>query len=527
MHLLIQLFGKILAPAANKFYRALKNPELTQKNLQKELFERFAKSEYGKRLNITDWRQIPIVEYQDIQTWINSDLTPLPPSLLGKGECINSSLNSPLLVGEGLGERFANKLTSEKIIFYEKTSGSRSAAKLIPYTKSLRRSFNHMFCVWAHDLITNGPSFFTGKIYFCISPQLAPPTDIKTLEDDSQYLDGWLRFILSPFLVSPPGIQHIHNPDEFKHKLSQALLVAENLEIISIWSPSFLKVILEYIYSHREQLAGELKNKISAERYNLLLTQPEYSKLWRQLKLISCWDSANAADGADMLRKLFPGVLVQGKGLLATEAPMTIPLIKAKACVPMLDEVFFEFEDEQGNIYFLHELQKGEIYEIIISQKGGLYRYRIKDRVRVTHFYHATPCLEFIGRTQEISDLVGEKLHSEFVRQVLDSLALAETGFRSLIPTNFPTARYVLLLDEDTNTCELAEKLDILLQESPQYRHARLLGQLAPPQVIINSRVAEILSLYKAREGKKWGDLKHDILSVAPVGAELLSELSC
>lgn len=490
MNIFIQIFVKIIAPAANRFYSAIKNPEITQKNLQKELFQRFIKSEYGKSLNITHWRQIPIVEYQDIES------------------CIN-------------------KLTSEPIIFYEKTSGSRSAAKLIPYTKALRRSFNHMFCVWAHDLIVNGPKFSTGKIYFCISPQLTPPTDVTTLQDDSEYLDGWLRAILSPFLVSPPGIQHIHNAEQFKHKLSQALVLAENLEIISIWSPSFLKVILDYINSHHKQLAESLKTKISAERYNLLLTPPEYSKLWRHLKLISCWDSANAADGAQTLRKLFPGVLVQGKGLLATEAPMTIPLIPAKGCVPMLDEVFFEFEDEKGDIYLIHELKKGEIYEIIISQKGGLYRYRIKDRVRVTHFYHATPCLEFIGRTQEISDLVGEKLHSEFVRQVLDNLPLAETNFKTFIPTHIPTARYILLLDiANTDTSELAEKLDILLQQSPQYRHARLLGQLAPASIIVNPHAAEILSLHKTRSGKKWGDLKHDILNTAPVNRELLSELS-
>jgi GH3 auxin-responsive promoter len=222
-----------------------------------------------------------------------------------------------------------------------------------------------------------------------------------------------------------------------------------------------------------------------------------------------------------MLRKLFPGVLVQGKGLLATEAPMTIPLIPANGCVPMLDEVFFEFEDETGNIYLLHELKQKQVYEIIISQKGGLYRYRILDRVRVTHFYHNTPCLEFIGRQSEVSDLVGEKLHSEFVRQVLDNLPLEETSFKSLIPIH-PTPGYILLLDTlNISTLELAEKLDMLLQQSPQYRHARLLGQLAPVQVIVNPRVAEILSMYKTREGKKWGDLKHDILCTTPINTEL------
>lgn len=40
----------------------------------------------------------------------------------------------------------------------------------------------------------------------------------------------------------------------------------------------------------------------------------------------------------------FPNVFVQGKGLLATEAPMTIPLIEANGYVPVLDEVFLNLK---------------------------------------------------------------------------------------------------------------------------------------------------------------------------------------
>ncbi len=205
---------------------------------------------------------------------------------------------------------------------------------------------------------------------------------------------------------------------------------------------------------------------------------------------------------------------------------MTIPLIAAAGCVPILDEVFFEFEDLEGKIHYLHQLQKGGVYEIIISQKGGLYRYKIGDRIRVTHFYLNTPCLEFLGRTKEISDLVGEKFHSDFVRQVLDTLQLEKTYFKSLVPVRQPVEHYILLLDKiDCNPEELAKKLDDLLQESPQYRHARLLGQLNPVRVLVSSQIPEIITLYKTRNGKKWGDLKHEILATIPIEIDLLVEL--
>lgn len=544
MRQIVQLFGKLLAPSNRKFVEALENPHLAQELVKKEITSRLLNSEYGQFLGIqstADWHRVPIIEYDTIQKWI-------------------------------LGQKESKKflLTSESILFYEKTSGSRGAAKLIPYTNSLRRSFNQMFCIWAHDLIVHGPKFSTGKIYFCISPQLGDSTTIDTptyadrlfqgrepkhspvqgglgdchiingLQDDSEYLDSWLRWFLSPFLVSPPGLNRLQNAEEFKNKLSQALLLEENLEIISIWSPTFLKVILNYIQTNRTRLGLELGNRISSERRKLLLDLPNplytrgegeeggvpWTLLWRELKLISCWDSVNAADGAEFLRSLFPNVLVQGKGLLATEAPMTIPLIAAQGCVPLLNEVLFEFEDVKGNIFQLHELEKGSVYEVILSQKGGLYRYRIGDRVRVTHFYRETPCLEFLGRTQEISDLVGEKLHSEFVRQVLDSLGLEGTFFRSLVPVKKPREHYVLLLDQTaSHPEELAQRLDLALQQSPQYRHARVLGQLQPVRVFVSSRIPEIVTSHHTRDGKKWGDLKHEILSTTPIEDELLVEL--
>lgn len=416
-------------------------------------------------------------------------------------------------------------LTTEPILFYEKTSGSSGAIKWIPYTLSLRRSFNQMFCVWAYDLIKHGPRFSTGKIYACISPQLNV-TDSTSLQDDLDYLDGWLRWLLRPWLVMPTNLNRLHNAQEFKHQLALALLQSEKLEIISIWSPSFLQVHLKYIQENQALLQQELHNKISRKRLQLLGENPiPWTQLWTDLKLISCWDSANAADQAKGLRSQFPGVLLQGKGLLATEAPMTIPLIAAGGYVPVLDEVFFEFEDNSGSVYRLHELQQGEEYTIILSQKGGLYRYRIGDRIRVTHYYRQTPCLEFLGRHQAVSDLVGEKLQSNFVHDALHSMNLPEGCFKSLVSLAEP-AQYILLLDSAPATPEiLAQQLDEVLSQSYHYQRARSLGQLAPPQVIISPQIPEILALHRLRTGSIWGGIKHPILATSPISTELLQEL--
>lgn len=205
---------------------------------------------------------------------------------------------------------------------------------------------------------------------------------------------------------------------------------------------------------------------------------------------------------------------------------MTIPLIEAQGCVPLLDEVFFEFEDRERKLHRLHEIETGAVYSIVLSQKGGLYRYRMGDRVRVRHFYSGTPCLEFLGRSQATSDLVGEKLHEEFVREIVEGLGLEGTFFKSLVPAAKPVEHYILLLDSaNVPPEEIARLLDDALSQSPHYRHARLLGQISPARVLLSRRIPEIAIAYRMRFGRKWGDMKHQILAIAPIEEELLTLL--
>jgi GH3 auxin-responsive promoter len=502
----IDLLGKLLTPTAQKFQAALQEPQLAQEKVQTRIFNSLLTSDYGQSLGIsatTAWEKIPIVEYEDLAPWIDRQR-------LTK----------------------TNSLSPEPVLFYERTSGSRGAAKWIPYTRSLRQAFSAMFRVWAHDLIQHGPKFATGRVYFCISPQIGntSASDTPGLADDSEYLDGWLRWFLKPFLVTMSGINRL-SAAEFQHQLCLALLAAENLEIISIWSPSFLTVHLDYIQTHRDRLNQELADKISRDRSQLLnAASISWTKLWPHLKLISCWDSASAADRADHLRSIFPQVLVQGKGLLATEAPMTIPLLTAQGCVPVLDQVFFEFADAEQRIFKLHELQIGAVYEVIISQMGGFYRYRIGDRVRVSHYYLNTPCLEFMGRDRTISDLVGEKLQAEFVQDAIASLGGLGANFQSLVPAQQPHDHYVLLLDRtDWAVNEIMDRLEEALCRSPQYQHARCLGQLARLEVLVSPHIAEMMLLSRQENPQqahvRWGDIKHQLLAHQAISADLLTEL--
>jgi len=478
----IKAFSYLLAPASRRFHTALANPEQAQNQVQQHLIQQLEACDYGRQFNIrsiADWHKLPVVNYADLQPHIAASTQKASP------------------------------LTPEPILFYEPTSGSSGPIKRIPYTRSLRRSFNHLFCVWAHDLITHGPTFSKGKLYFSISPSFSDKGSEGTA-DDADYLDPWLRWLLKPFLVVAPVSK---SSEVFRENLAKTLLQTEDLEIVSVWSPSFLTAQLNYIFANRERLAENL----SEERSRLLLqSKIPWAELWPHLKLISCWDSMTAADGADGLRQYFPDVLVQGKGLLATEAPMTVPLMAAKGQVPLLDEIFFEFESLEGNIYRLHELSEGETYEVIVSQKGGLYRYRMGDHIQVTHHYLQTPCLKFVGRGKDISDLVGEKLHVQFVSNAISQLNISEATFQCLLPIQEPIAHYALLLDFTEKSLQVIEQqLEHELCKSYHYQLARQLGQLAPVRAIASDTIVEQLSAIKATDGQRWGDIKHVHLEIA------------
>lgn len=499
-----------------RFKKQLENPRSAQQSLLKVLIANLAATEYGRSLGVKKEdayesfsRKAPVAGYDQISDWI-----------------------------ERQKRREGNVLVSEPVLFYEKSSGSSGPQKYIPYTGGLKASFNRMFSIWLYDLLEHGPRFETAKTFISISPAFnedrATERGVKVgLDDDSDYLGSGLRRLLKRFLIAPASIKKLNDPSGFRHVLS-ALLVAEpGLEIISIWNPSLLEVILDHIQTHGDVLIDDLKSGFitcagvtfkfkpvpdarAAILKSILKGRPtDWSQLWPGLKLISCWTSAGANAAARRIGAKFPGVYLQGKGLLATEAPMTLPLIEAHGFAPLPGEVFYEFLDDRGNISLLHELEAEREYLIVVTQKGGLYRYRIGDRIRVTHFYKATPCFEFTGRSDAVSDLVGEKLNETFAQSCLSKLPLGSGGFQALLPVMPARGRchYVLVIDElPACAASIEAQLDAALCTAYHYRTARGLGQLDAAKILVASRARDAYYDYFTGKGMKWGDIKHQYL---------------
>jgi len=268
-----------------------------------------------------------------------------------------------------------------------------------------------------------------------------------------------------------------------------------------------LLVLLDHIEQRREHLAMHLP----ISRRRLLERDPvPWPQLWPRLGLVSCWTAAAAATPAAQLARRLPQAFMQGKGLLATEAPVTVPLTQSGGCAPLVDEVFIELEDEKGRLYLLHEAPPDRDYALLITQAGGLLRYRLGDRVRITKHWRDTPLLEFIGRVDAVSDLVGEKLSEEQVDALL-RLLLPPDSFALLVPVATAKPPYYRLVT-DLRDSSLAARLDKALLSAYRYREARDLGQLGPPEISVLADARRVVHDFLIADGMLAGDIKDTAL---------------
>ncbi len=401
-------------------------------------------------------------------------------------------------------------LTHQRALFSENTSGSGAARKSIPYNLDLLRSFRRMFLVWADDLLRNSPRpLRTGKTFISISPR---PGENSGLEDDTGYLGPVLGPLMSRFLAVDPRLQSHTRSETFFRAVGRQLLAAEDLELCSIWSPTYFLALLDFIQSHR----GEFSESPSRPELRRLLGSSEvpWRRVWPELRIISCWDSGMAARGARKLKELFPASLIQGKGLLATEAPMTVPLIRSEHPLPLWNEVYFEFLDARENLVDLTALREGGTYELAISTPGGLLRYRLGDRIQVSGFHQRSPQFAFVGRAGGVSDLVGEKLDAGLVQSLLGPLI---EGPYVLLPKR---QGYELLISSPDSLS--GERADQALQQAHHYRLARDLRQLDRLEVTAIPNLERVWLEAQESLGLRAGDFKWSALVPDPERARRL-----
>lgn len=502
-----------------RFRAALDTPQEAQAEILKRYLAANAETAFGKAHGFSKIRgarefqdRVPLAGYAAMEPWI---------ARVAQGETA--------------------VLTQSPVRTLEVTSGSSSAAKRIPYTAAMQAEIRRAIAPWVFDLYRHRPRLALGCAYWSISPleldeeKSGGPVKVG-FEDDAEYLGGFWKRLVDSTLAVPSTVRFLRDVDSFRYATLLFLLRRPDLSLISVWHPSFLTLLvgalpafwndlMRDVESGRE-IAGRKLRPLPRRASELRRLAPDaLTRIWPRLGLISCWGDAHAALHLDELRRAFPGVEIQPKGLLATEAFVTIPF-SGKTPLAIRSH-FFEFISETGHPRLAHELEAGGVYSVVATTGGGLYRYRLEDRVEVTGFAGRTPSLRFLGREGHVSDLRGEKLHESFVAGAL-ARALHRLDivprFAMLAPDEEHAGsphyvpRYVLYLETSGPAPPaLATIVEDELAANPHYRTCVALGQLAPAAVFLVEGAAFPRYLQHCRErGQRLGDVKPLALSAAP-----------
>ena len=541
---------------------------------EKELIEKFQ-------------NKIPIVNYEDIKEFVEKEK-------VGK----------------------SNVLLSDKIKLFELTSGSTSDVKYIPYTEKFLKSYMNGVFSWIYNLYQNNKRLFLGSSYWSVSPILKREAvtsgGIRVgIEDDTSYFDKVSAFFLNKLFTVPKEIKNIQNMEDFLLITAVFLLLSENLAMISVWSPSFLIILLDFIEKNHKVICQIVKsedlgteffadknlgnkkyfqiiqkkyrklwkknrskflinyfekyeknilsnndktqnleiteknneNEIMAENKNLETKSGnkivenfvDYSVIWEKLSLVSCWaDSDSYEIFIKLKEKLNPNkknmnLKFQRKGLMSTECIVSFPLENVKnGSVAAYNSFFYEFiqvsDDklENRSPKLLDELELGERYCVVVTTNAGLYRYNTNDIVEVTGFYHKIPIVKFVGRINNFSDIVGEKLKNSFVeKQVLTTLEEnnIKGEFLLFAPVRNETGEifYTLFLEikkdgRKFNWKQIENEINSSLCKAFHYEYAYKLGQLGKVRVFLIEK--DGLNTYTAEKSKKQkiGNIKYRLL---------------
>ena len=568
----------------NKNTEYLKNFETESQILnaenEKELIEKFQ-------------NKIPIVNYENVKEFVEREKS---------------------------GE--SNVLLSDKIKLFELTSGSTSDVKYIPYTEKFLKSYMNGVFAWIYNLYQNNKRLFLGSSYWSVSPILKREAvtsgGIRVgIEDDTSYFDKISAFFLNKLFTVPKEIKNTQNMEDFLLITAVFLLLSENLAMISVWSPSFLMILLDFIEKNHkvicqivksEDLGTEFfadknlgnkkyfqiiqkkyrklwkknrskflinyfekyeknilskndktqnleiteknnKNEIMAKNKNLETKSGnkivenfvDYSVIWEKLSLVSCWADSDSYEIFIKLKeklnfdKKNMNLKFQGKGLMSTECIVSFPLENVEnGSVVAYNSFFYEFiqvsgdELENSSPKLLDELERGERYCIVVTTNAGLYRYNTNDIVKVTGFYHKIPVVKFVGRMNNFSDIVGEKLENSFVeKQVLNLLKEnnVKEEFLLFSPVKNENGKisYTLFLEIKNknkkldfekleNKIKFENKLNEKLCQAFHYEYAYKLGQLGKVRIFLIEK--DGLKTYTAEKSKrqKIGDIKYRIL---------------
>ncbi len=516
-----------LWPSWRRFERAAADPARAQHEALTRVLRAGARTAYGRAHGLAKVRSL--TDYQRVM---------------------------PITDGDAMAPWVARVAAGERDVLWpgvpralERTSGSSGVDRCFPYTAALLDEFGAATKPWLYDMIQTYPALRGTASYWSISPatrarEVTAGGMPIGLEDDTAYFSGPLGWAIRQLMATPPSLARHHDMARWRQLTLTSLIGCERLGLISVWSPSFLTRLMEALEARWDEvLSGvPLRRAREVERAQRGQGVPDASLIWPRLALVSCWCDGPAARLVAPLRRWFARAPIQGKGLLATEGVVSVPIGAGQGAVFAAASHLVEFVEvdapqarveggdapaaraervdaPQARPVLADALVEGRCYTMLLSTGGGLYRYALRDVVRCVGFWRRAPRLRFEGKLDLVSDLAGEKLDARAVDAALHACGAQALTFAMVVPhTQGARPHYLLLAQgplDDAALEALAARLEARLCLAHHYAYCRALGQLGP---LAWRRVSDGARRYQQAQlerGQRLGDIKPTALHPA------------
>lgn len=496
---------------AESFFAGLSDPQAVQRSVlldtvlapnEGSVFG--AEHGFSRIRSLADYRAaVPIRKYAELRPWIDR------------------------IVG---GEQ--GVLTTERVQRFFMTSGSTSAAKYIPVTRSFIQTKSRAFGIYWSQVFADHPRAKTGRMVTNFSDSgranKAPGGGLPCGSESSYWAAVTRATQRATRPIIPKFVAQISDSDSRYYTLAR-ILIEESFSVIMTLNPSTILLLLSKLQTFAAELADDVargglgarptvSDEVRAYVAETYTGDParadEIRKLadgeggllahalWPELSLAICWRSPMLKPYLKLLAPHFGEAVAQRDYLMmASEGVMALPVedgASGGVCAVGMHLYEFipesEYDSSNPTVLSPHELEVGGHYIVVLTNGSGLYRYDIGDVVRVTGFRERTPTFEFLHRAGRTCSLTGEKLTEAQVSAALDDvtreLATPIVSF-TMAPAKEGFPRYVALVEfqGDPSADALARfptALDAALgRHNGEYVGKRGSQRLAGPELLV------------------------------------------
>ena len=425
-----------------------------------------------------------------------------------------------------------NLLSSQRPVYFASTSGTTGPQKLIPVTRQ------QMLLNIRNLMMPFGLAIRQGILRPLRSRAMVILTEHSggltsggvpkgaAITGSFRYMGG----IIDRFLTAPGEVMRVHDQATGRYLQLLFALGEERLSMIVAFFPTMLLFTLRDLHTHHEALLrdladGTLRQELelsAATRKSLrrrLIRQPARARALAallerdQFNVANIWPEVGAiltASGGsfrfyiDQLRPYLGGVPVYSPVYGASEAIIGIgysvdePYYLMLPGVAYLELVPVEEADSPGARPIpATQATPGRCYEVVVTTPAGFTRYRMHDVVRVVGFHGQTPVIEFIERSGQVIDVLGEKTAEhhvvEAVEKACEAVKARVVDYFVAPDSGHTPARYLLALeawpdggDHRDDVQQLVQVAEAALRRTaPDYDEERQLGTLAPMTAVL------------------------------------------